>query len=111
MQEAKSMLYSDVVIPQLDSVRRMLNDKIAVPASKKNGRQLYIDYDLRAIPSLQDALTKQSERYREEFKLGLITGEQYRILTGHDLSEINDPDLKIHWTPNKLKPAKDGNTK
>lgn len=111
MQEAKSMLYSDVVIPQLDSVRRMLNDKIAVPASKKNGRQLYIDYDLRAIPSLQDALTKQSERYREEFKLGLITGEQYRILTGHDLSEINDQDLKIHWTPNKLKPAKDGNTK
>ena len=111
MQEAKSTLYSDTVIPQLDSVRRMLNERIAVPASKKNGRQLYIDYDLRAIPSLQDALTKQSERYREEFKLGLLTGEQYRILTGHDMSNVNDPDLKVHWTPNKLKPTQDANNK
>jgi HK97 family phage portal protein len=111
MQEAKATLYSDTIIPQLDSLRRMLNESISVPASKKNGRELYIDYDLRAIPSLQESLTKQSERYRKEFELGLLTGAQYRILAGHDMSEINDPDLNVHWTPNKLKPKQDGNTK
>jgi HK97 family phage portal protein len=91
--ESRKALYYERIIPELDSFRDELNRWI-VPAY---GANYYIDYDLSAIPALQDDMEKVTTQLSNAW---WITGNEKRAVQGYD----HDPLLDRYFIPSNLIP-------
>jgi HK97 family phage portal protein len=92
-EESRKALYYERIIPELDSFRDELN-RWLVPTY---GGNFYIDYDLSAIPALQDDMEKVVNQLD---KTWWITGNERRAVQGYDA----DPMLDRYFIPSNLIP-------
>ena len=86
MREAKKAAWHDAILCDLDAIKDDINKEIA-PAF---GDNIVVDYDLQAIPDLQDNVKEQVDWLERAW---WIKGNEKRIVMGYD----EDPDLD--WYP------------
>lgn len=95
-EQSRKALYYERVIPELDLLRDELN-RWLLPAFNVDGAQYHIDYDLTAIPALQDDMEKQMAILRDSFWL---TGNEKRMAQGYD----TDPLMDTYFVPSNMVP-------
>jgi HK97 family phage portal protein len=97
-EQSRKALYYERVIPELDLLRDELN-RWLLPAYNRDGEQYHIDYDLSAIPALQDDMEKQMAVLKESWWL---TGNEKRTAQGYDTDPLMDgyfvPSGLVPWT-------------
>jgi HK97 family phage portal protein len=86
-KESRSALYYERVIPELDSIRDELNRWLVAPYSKQDGKQYHIDYDLSAIPALQEDMEKVTKQLLDAW---WITPNEKRTAQGYDTLDTFD---------------------
>lgn len=103
MTQAERSFYLNAALPACTDLRDVFNNWI-VPAFNEGGKQYYIDYEIKTIPSLQADLEKLSERLMRELGEGLWTRNEIRLMIGEE-PMVNQPEImdKI-ILPNKYLP-------
>jgi HK97 family phage portal protein len=96
-KESRSALYYERVIPELDSIRDELNRWLVAPYSKQDGKQYHIDYDLSAIPALQEDMEKVTKQLLDAWWL---TPNEKRVAQGYDtLDTLDVPFIPANLIP------------
>jgi HK97 family phage portal protein len=96
-KESRSALYYERVIPELDTIRDELNRWLVAPYSKMDGKQYHIDYDLSAIPALQEDMEKVTKQLLDAWWL---TPNEKRTAQGYDTLDTFD----VPFIPSNLIP-------
>jgi phage portal protein BeeE len=94
--ESRKALYYEAVIPDLDALRDDLN-RWLTPSYNTDGVEYYIDYDLSAIPALQEDMKKVVEQMGAAW---WTTGNEKRRVMGYD----TDPEMDKFFIPSGLVP-------
>jgi HK97 family phage portal protein len=94
--ESRKALYYEAVIPDLDALRDDLN-RWLTPSYNTDGVEYYIDYDLSAIPALQEDMKKVVEQMGAAW---WTTGNEKRRVMGYD----TDPEMERYFIPSNLLP-------
>ena len=90
LKEARKMLMTSSILPDLDSFREHLNSRVATLF----GDEYWIDYDLMAINELQDDIEKLAATMRT---MDWITINEKRTATNYDAFE--DPAADMLYMP------------
>ena len=99
---AKKSVWEDTLIPELNNERDAFNTFVAAAWSKKDGVEYFIDYDLSVIPCLQSDSDKLSQRLEREFKIGLWSPNECRVMLGK-MPDLENPDMEKHYIDSSLK--------
>ena len=99
IKEARKMMYTNAVIPELIKVRDELN-RWLVP---KFGDNLFLDFDFTVIPELQEETDKIVTNLSQSWWL---TPNEKRVASGYGVDEDNDA-LDDYYFPANLLPVGD----
>lgn len=86
-REARKALYMEVVFPELDSIRDMLNGWLVDRYNEINGTSYYIDYDINSVPAIQEDMKLIVDRL---WNAWWLTGNEKRNAMGFDADEAMD---------------------
>jgi HK97 family phage portal protein len=86
LKEARKMLLTTSVLPDMDSLKQHLNKRVA----RQFGPEYYLDYDLMAVTELQDDLSKIAGML---LQMDWITDNEKRIATQYDRFEDPAADM------------------
>jgi HK97 family phage portal protein len=100
-KESRQALYYEAVIPDLDSLRDDLNRWLTPTYNKSDGVEYYIDYDISAIPALQEDMKKVVEQMGAAW---WTTGNEKRRVMGYD----DETAMAGFFVPSNMVPF-DGN--
>ena len=100
-KEAKKEACTSVILPELDAIKDELNRWLVGPYNKKEKKNFYLDYDIQAIPELQDNFKEQVDALKEAW---WIKTSEKRIFQGYE-EDSSFPEIVI---PSTLIPY-DGN--
>jgi HK97 family phage portal protein len=95
MTEARKALLTMSVLPDMDNLRSIINNKIAIT----HGEEYYVDYDFMAISELQDDIHKLSQTLAG---MDWITDNEKRVATQYD--NYPDPGADTLYKPMGLMP-------
>jgi HK97 family phage portal protein len=72
-KEAEKQKWNDAILPHFNVIRDHINRKLKslIP----NSENIYIDYDHRSVPSLQQDLDRQTKIIMSQMEHGLLNGE------------------------------------
>lgn len=83
MTQSERSFYLNCVIPELCDLRDCLNEWLLADFNV-NGKQYYLDFDIKSIPALQADLAKLSERLLKEIQEGIISRNEYRKIADYE---------------------------
>ena len=89
--QSERSFYLNSAIPELTDLRDNLNNWL-IPNFNENGKQFYLDFEIKTIPALQSDLLKLSERLMKELGQGLWTRNEIRKMIGEE-PFIGQPEI------------------
>lgn len=90
MKVAEKQLWEKAISPQLARLRDSLNENWVADINKAEGTSYWIDFDLKAVPVLQEEGKERSERIMKEMEHGLWTGNEARYLLDYETDENDE---------------------
>lgn len=90
--EAEKRFWANTALPIIDSLVSDLNRFVLEAYTQADGKKYVIDYDIKAIPALQDDVDKISARLLTELECGLWTPNEVRTMLDKPLGEAAHMD-------------------
>lgn len=100
VQEAEKRAWTNCLIPEVEDFASNLTKFWLDPWGKKDGKKYILDYDLRAIPALQDDMKTLSDRLLNEMNKGLWTGNEVRQMMDKEIG--TSKHLDKYFIDNKM---------
>ncbi len=83
--EAEKRFWGNCAIPEIENFCGNINRWLLAPWGRNDGKKYVLDYDLRAIPALQDDMKTLSDRLLHEMENGLWTPNQVREMMDKEI--------------------------
>lgn len=90
VSEANKSLWTNAIVPQLTSLRDTFNNFVTKRYNEVTGKEYWCDFDLKAIPALQEDKGAKSDMLLKQMANGLWTGNEVRFMLDHDTDESNE---------------------
>jgi HK97 family phage portal protein len=98
--EAEKRFWSNTALPIMDSLVTDLNRFLLNSYSLSDGKKYVIDYDVKAIPALQDDTDKISARLLTEMERGVWTPNEVRMMLDKPIGDA--PHLNEYFMASNL---------
>lgn len=85
-------LWQGAIIPEMCAFRDALNHNAVAEYNDATGQNTWIDFDLKAIPALQEDKFRKGELHLKERELGIHSEDDYRMLM--DYTTMGTPDAQ-----------------
>lgn len=105
--EAEKRFWANTALPIMDSLVSDLNRFVLDDYSKADGKTYVIDYDIKAIPALQDDTDKISARLLTEMDNGLWTPNEVRMMLDKPIGDSEH--LNKYYIKNSIQEIRDIN--
>lgn len=92
VSEAKKELWMAAIVPALISFRDGFNRFVTKPYNDFTGKEYWCDFDLKAVPALQDDLETKSTRLMSEMEHGIWTANEVRRMMDQE-EDPSDPNM------------------
>lgn len=99
---AEKYTWQNARIPALTNLRDNLNRYWVKQYNLANNTNLWIDFDTKAIPAMQEDRGKKSEMHLKELRTGVINANTYRAFMDMEVDESN-PLLNQYMLETNLK--------
>lgn len=88
--EAEKALWMKAIVPEMISFRDGFNNLITRKYNEATGQEFWCDFDLKAVPALQEDKAKKSEQLLKEMEKGLWTGNEVRRMLDYEEDPANE---------------------
>lgn len=96
-KEAEKTLWNNAIKPHLTAFMEMYNDTVAKKQGEIDGKTYWCEWDYSGIDALMADMEKESQRVREEYKLGIHTLRKVLEILSYPTDGIEDAVLDAYY--------------